>query len=655
MPSPTDHSNLDNAKSSLHEAIERPILAEITLGTHIRGPSKVQVHPNAPSHTRPRNQYFKSKKCYPSQSCDAFSSPEKPGTRKRVSATFDQGPVRTNKNDVSWKSRRPSAPSNLQRPPKPVQARIPLKMIDHKHLKGESSHTSELWKPSPSCSIGRIKDSDIKLNAKLDDDVDPLSWMQERSVVDFNRPPSQISLHMSSGFDVEAGVFWSSAEEDEDDNFQRLGTNIGATNFAWLTSTPHEKAISRSSSVPILELSSNPQDVKARSLSMDASSYTRISSSVRHDDKSGDNMELTAPLESGGNPENFERDSPSLEEHTPWITDSIISPPSAYSERKKHAVSVEKIEEDAEKEPPASAESGFNPSNSLTEKLSSPFGSSCADSSSSIVESASVTLEESMVYGKQEHKEGGTVAPAIQRRSTSQRTRSGTILAARNGVSIARRTRTGTIVGPSAIGRTRSGTIIAKVKVPEHKSTGSVIDPVPSGEKEVRSRTGSVSKVKPTKSFNTAGPEEEVARVDDQSTQIENTSNNGCGCSIRNEAEFYVDSLYLTSSPDPINFLTGAEIDGDESTLVVPVGEWQVTAEPPSPEIRRTKKTILTPRGVGVRSSARFLKPKGNQKNRARFLGADGQVENDEFDDPIEDMSDDELLLVEGQSQSLFN
>jgi hypothetical protein len=177
----------------------------------------------------------------------------------------------------------------------------------------------------------------------------------------------------------------------------------------------------------------------------------------------------------------------------------------------------------------------------------------------------------------------------------------------------------------------------------------------------VRSRAGDITPLEPTNGSDEAGSENAIhARVDGELNRIENTCiGNGCGSSINevNEAECYVDSLYLASSPDPINFLTGAKIDEDESALVVAVGEWQVADEPPSPEIRGTKKTTQTPRGVGGRSITRRFKPKGNRKNRARFLGADGQVERYEsvdFEDGLNGMSDDELLLVEGKSQSLF-
>jgi hypothetical protein len=224
----------------------------------------------------------------------------------------------------------------------------------------------------------------------------------------------------------------------------------------------------------------------------------------------------------------------------------------------------------------------------------------------------------------------------------------------------------------------RSGTIVAAAKVPEQNAgvggsrrtrSGSIIAPVSdlNGKKGVSPRTGSVTKLETKRISDVSRVDEVQAKETRATSQIENScSGNGCAPSIQevNEAECYVDSLYLTSSPDPINFLTGARIDGDESALVVVVGEWQVADEPPSPEIKRTKKTAQTPRGVG-RSMIRRFKPKGNRKKHARFLGPDGEVESFECDDPkrrslnfedgLIDTSDDELLLVVGQSKSLPN
>lgn len=603
---------------------------------------------------------------------------------------FDREPGITNENDFSWKNRRPSAPSNLQRPLKPVgKAHTPAKRTaeaGHKQFKEENEincHLNNHRKLALSDSVDHIKDWDNQLGV---DNLDPFFWMQERCAVDFNRPPSQLSLHLPSAFptegDAEAeGVFWSSGEDNDDQLNQRLGPNLEAPNSAWLSSTPYEKVIASRRSVPVLE---DKSIVLPKSHGfMGANSKTEVSVVVGDHGKSGEDMELTAPLNCGGIPRGCRNDSLSFQEHTPWITDSIISPPTAYSEKRKPSVNFENVEKE---EHFVSAEPGLkmsSPSSSVvqtqTGALSSPFSSSYAESTSS-VEPAPMGLHE-LANGNQEFKEEGIAngpedkGTTVQTQGPPQRTRSGTILGGRNGPIIARRTRSGTIIGPSTTGRTRSGTIVAKVKIPEQNvavvgnrrtRSGSVIGPVPdpSGNKGVKSSNGSVAELEPRNISNAVGAEDVHATAGGGLTQIESTCNgNGSESSIKevNEAECYVDSLYLTSSPDPIDFLTGAKIDGDESVLVVAVGDWQVADEPPSPEIRRTKKTIQTPRGVGSRSMTRRLKLKGHRKNRTRFLGTDGQVECCEFDNPKgsnlnfeDDTSDDELLLVEGQSQSLF-
>jgi len=613
------------------------------------------------------------------QDCDDFSSPEKPGTRTRSSVgLFDREPGIANKNVSSWKNRRPSAPSNLQRPSKPVgKAHTPAKRTaktDHKQFKKENGTNCCMGDALSRSdgSVANIKDWDNRLSV---DNPNPFFWMQERSAVDFNRPPSQLSLHLPSAFiptedDPEAeGVFWSSGEDNDNNNDQpnqRLGAKPEAPNPAWLTSTPYEKVIARRLSVPILE---GPSIVSPTSRgSMNASSKIEVSVAVGDDDKIGEDMELTTPLDCGGNPAGCQNDSTSFQEHTPWTTDSIISPPTAYLEKRKPSVNVENVEKEEHSSSMVPTQSGA---------LSSPFRS-YAESTSS-VESAPMGLHE-LVVGSQELKEEGIAdgpedkgTNTVQPQGPPQRTRSGTILGGRNGPVVARRTRTGTIIGPSTIGRTRSGTIVAKVKIPEQNMavvgnrrtrSGSVIGPVPdpSGDKGAKPSTNSVSELEPISISNAVRAEEVHATVDDKLNQIERTcSGNESNMKEVNEAECYVDSLYLTSSPDPIDFLTGGKVDGDETALVVAVGDWQVADEPPSPEMRRTKKTIQTPRGVGNRSITRPFKLKGRRKNRARFLRTDGQEEGFESDNPKgshlnfgDDTSDDELLLVEGQSQSLF-
>ena len=616
---------------------------------------------------------------------------------------FNRGPESI---DFSWKNRRPSAPSNLQRPSRPVgKAHTPAQgatKTAYKQFKDEDENENNFYKSErrkPASFVDLFKDRDNQLSVESNDDPDPFIWMQERSKVDFNRPPSQLSFHLPSHFvhaedGTEAeGVFWSSGEENDGNNDQlnqRLVANLEAKNSALLTSTPYRTVLARRLSVPILDDPSITGPKSCRSIG--ASSNTDVSNAIGDGDKSED-MELTAPLECGGGPESHHKDSMSFREHTPWITDSIISPPTPYSERKNPAVNVEKgVDQNVEKEEHF-VFAGFglkipSPSSSIvrtqTRVLSSPFKSSYAESTSSVVESAPMDLHE-LDVGNQELKEDVTVTNGTEDKDTAtvqlqcppQRTRSGTILAARNGPSIARRTRTGTIVGPSTIGRTRSGTIVAKVKIPDQnvatvgdrRTRGGIIGSAPdlTGKKGARSSTSPVADLEPMNLPNAAGAEERAhTTVDDESTQIKKTCNdNGYESSIKEVNECFVDSLYLTSSPDPINFLTGAKIDGDESTLVVAVGDWQVADGPPSPEIKRPKKTIQTPRGAGSRSITWRLKPKGHRKNRARFLGADGQVESSEFDDPkgtnlnfedgLNDTSDDELLLVEGQSRSLFD
>lgn len=578
---------------------------------------------------------------------DAFSSPEKRGERRLSSRSTNGGTAGTNRNAFSWKNRRPSAPSNLQRPPKPVsKAYIPEKMPRKIQVKEdkENLHTNNFQKLMLSCPFDPFKDWD-------DDWIqnpDPFSWMEARSAVDFNRPPSQMSFHLPSGLnhaegDVEAeGVFWSSGEDDDDQLNQQL---LEAGKSRWLTSSPYKNVIARRPSVPILEGSSKAlADTrcfgKVRSMSL-STGKSGLSTALRHDDKIDQDMELTAPLECGD--EIYQKDSRFLEEHTPWITDSIISPPTAYS-KEKRAVVEERVEE--EQTIPAELSVPTDPSPPVPTQ-SRIFNSPFRPSHTLAAESPTVDLLKLATSGDQKSE----VAIADDKgassvRDPSQRTRSGTILAPKNGALNTRRTRTGTIVGPSAFGRTRSGTIVPTVKVPEQNEvlggnrrirSGSPTPDISVSGKVTRSRTGSVTNLGPIKLSDGTGSEERKAGNNlAQIGKMCTDDNFESAIQEVNEADCYVDSSYLTSSPDPINFLTGAKIDGDESGLVVAVGEWRV-AEPPSPEIRKRKKTVRTPRSVG--SNIRRFKLKGKRRN---FLQTDG-------------MSDDELLLVDGQSQSLFN
>lgn len=381
-------------------------------------------------------------------------------------------------------------------------------------------------------------------------------------------------------------------------------------------------------------------------------------------------MELTA---SAGGTLERETDGDSF---ISWVTDSVISAPTAYLEQKRRRAEHESHRN--EEEAPDSDKtqrgraSSTSDSNSLFETtLGVPFED----------DGQGPPLRKGQSFDYDEENDAAApnsdyLAPGMGTSATAKRTRSGTIVPANTLPACvppgARRTRSGTIVGPlppappPAFGlpaipgagtggdvglhgpaflrvgaapiRTRSGTIVASASVAAGLEHG------PRG----RTRSGSVLRVQAGQNnlLDHGGAENAEAVDDGEQEEI---------------VEGYADSLYLPalaeSSPDPLDFLRFAGIAEAEEEDDV---EWRVVRKPPSPEAPKRKRRKV---GLGLATRAanagRWLKAKS--KLKARFVGgADGEEEEEALGDldagemgDVES-SDDELLLVAGSAARLW-
>lgn len=590
---------------------------------------------------------------------------------------------------MSWKDRRPSAPASLQRPPKPYgRVYVPskaVKMTGYANVTKDTGKSSLHFAPDihfrlPSTIVVASLKKD-KTDFDLLHNHDPYSWMNARSEINFNRPPSQLSITMIPLFDDakdEAQCpFLSSGEEEGEEEGEAQRRACVEKRFgkdAPATSTPFKNGLARTRSSHVIgKTNGGREHNKAKSKLMKPDIKNEASVIITCEERSGvKDMELTAPLECEADAEEKHN---SFQDRTTWITDSIISPPTMYlNHQEKDAETL--VEENCS----AASENAENidlDNNTHLEgqNLSSPFKFSLSESTGTSVDESSSDLDDLLARGQEgssddrqrtvKEKIGECESPILSSRKTQF------------GTGPHRRTRTGTIVGPSTANpsRTRSGTIIAKdrelnaiVSGARRTRSGTIIGPLPdlaaSSKCSLRCRSGTTmySQIPDRR-------EEEVTDEGDAAAlAVDNIEKDVFGNRFEeaDEADGFADSLFvpfLASSPDPIDFLSAANVmeREDESSLnsvlnaveggIEYVKEmlWCVSDEPPSPDVRRGR-----------------AKSKGKGKGRflTRFLGVNGLVEEldpedrDMVDGDIcslgENLSDDELLLVEGQSTTLF-
>ncbi|KAF8903525.1 hypothetical protein CPB84DRAFT_774918 [Gymnopilus junonius] len=350
---------------------------------------------------------------------------------------------------------------------------------------------------------------------------------------------------------------------------------------------------------------------------------------------------------------------------TPWVTDSIISPPTLYfaMKTKKKGDAQVGLDEKAgrgnavvqEQRKIGERESRglhilqpMKPSSPF--RLSSPFRPS--ETSTDTTDHSSFNL----IPDREElHERERTLAVAQDNDelhlANAKRTRSGTIVPA-GAPTGARRTRSGTIVGPlppapaparplpavpSASGsangkvgaepktglvlpkRTRSGTIIAS-----SAGSGPGLGSLNGGR--TRTRSGSVLSVN-ANGVHTINVMTDGHSMNDQTGEV------GNNVDFQNpldeiqaedpvsDVECYVDSVYLpplTSSPDPIDFLRFASIvEEDEEPENM---AWFVADDPPSPVVSRIKRlAVVSSEAAGlVRSGTSSVVEAVTLKGRVR-------------------------------------
>ncbi|KAF5316270.1 hypothetical protein D9619_006579 [Psilocybe cf. subviscida] len=390
-----------------------------------------------------------------------------------------------------------------------------------------------------------------------------------------------------------------------------------------------------------------------------------------------------------------------------WVTDSLISPPTAYIKWKEQEVK-NKNDDNGSHPDVLDAESPRSTTSSDSIITSVSHEAPVADNT--------ITDERRPAKNEQEEPEG----PAVIARSTTKRTRSGTIMPASPGTISgggARRTRSGTIIGPivasaaataaengsrlaggisslinTVVGTgktTRSGTIVASASInamPTTVTDSGIGMSISHGVRpQNRSRSGSMLRTLSNPIFQPMSMQNNtVLPADERSTAAANTVVDPDIVATVQEVGGFVDSVYFPpSSPDELNIIFAPCPEEDEEGLDVLDNEWRVAAEPPSPEAAKKRgkasnggssHAIL---GLAARaaSAGRWLKSKSSRAGmseggrsgkglKAHFepgVGGSGQEDGIE-DEPdvlgstagITPPSDDELLLVPGATALLF-
>ncbi|KIM44815.1 hypothetical protein M413DRAFT_9087 [Hebeloma cylindrosporum] len=589
-------------------------------------------------------------------------------------------------------------------------------------------------------------------NANDEDSDAGMAWMHRRSGVNFDRPPSQMEFFGSAGgisglgfgIGLDDPVFTS---DDDDDGSSdeavipmvtkgRVGARLdlgleldggGFGEDAWGISTPLKGG-------DIQNDRKKQEDQQSQQLQRGQGLAGRLTSHLppksqlglkANDDEedegqdqeempdngSGEDMDLTASatfgylevIAAGATDRHGNSDEGDI---TPWITDSLISPPTVYLEKKKRDGRDGNTPADEINAGQGDDQEGKTTLGSTT-RLSSPFRlTSPTGLSTPFTEMTNDQQDESenqAVIVKQFNQDtaGSTKVTNATTNKNPTRTRSGTIVPANPMPPGARRTRSGTIVGPLAappapppsnkicVGstrRTRSGTIVA--------NSSSVTGPQAPGESgpvsqpdRVGRASGSLLKMKdrrvqPRPTSEEDGNDDRGTATTNKDLLARDTSTNDpefefdADSESEDAVECFADSLYVprrTSAPDPIDFLRFASIEeGDDEVEHLPMEfatgaeeramRWCVAEEPPSPEVQKRRGRggrfglfggILGGRGHGKRGGKKVSK-----NLKTRFVGVQhGEEEEDTTQLQKEqemEMEDDELLLRPGESASLW-
>ncbi|KAF8199089.1 hypothetical protein BJ912DRAFT_1139909 [Pholiota molesta] len=384
-------------------------------------------------------------------------------------------------------------------------------------------------------------------------------------------------------------------------------------------------------------------------------------------DEDGDkevDMELTGSAAGGGRVREAEEEEDEEEDGredgwdgaVSWITDSLISAPSIYLERKRQQAAVQdqdQVEDDHTKEQKSSSSTLDGPS------FRSPFRLSAGPGAQDVhgaagglhllpaldVHAGAQEPEDRDAHssGSYTHSSSSSGASA----KTATRTRSGTIVPA-HPLPITTSAAAGANPIPPGSRRTRSGTIVGPLPAATPppafalppRPDGSVGAPgvghahARVGKAPVRTRSGTI----------VASASVPRAVSDTPAARGQEATEDG-GVDV-----CYTDSLYVpdASSPDPIDFLRFAGIAEAEDEEDGDV-EWRVVRAPPSPETRRRRQQQPRGRGRGFPAGGRWVgKGKGAAARKGLPARRGGGVEDDDEDalGDAEDSSEDELLLV---------
>jgi len=580
-------------------------------------------------------------------------------------------------------------------------------------------------------------------NANDEDSDASMAWMHRRSGVNFNRPPSQMEFlgpsggisGLGFGLGLDDPVFTSDDQGSSDEVVAdeipmvtkgRLDLGLDGERFgedAYGISTPF-KDVNIQNDGRNQEfsnaLSMRDQDQRPRLAGRLNSQLVPLKSQFElnaDDDKeneedegqdqeeisdngSGEDMELTAIATfgySGANAVGAINQHSNLHEGdmTTWITDSLISPPTVYLERRKNVgdTGEGEIKGGGGQEGKTTLASTAHLSSPF--RLTSPTGFSTPFTEITDNERDEFESKEGEAVIEQQFNLDGAITTGSTKvtnattNKSSTRTRSGTIVSANPMPPGARRTRSGTIVGPLAappapppsnkvfVGstrRTRSGTIVASITVSQAPGENGLAS---QSEKIGRARSGSMLKTKDRQiqPRPTANSDEDNSGVGTTTTKKEPLARDKSNSDSEFEfdadsesedaVECFADSLYVprrSSSPDPINFLCFASIEeGDDEVEQLPMEfapgneahgmRWSVVEEPPSPEVQKRQGV-----GRGGRFGGRGRGKRGARKASknltARFVGGE-ELQRRKKGKEME-MEDDELLLLPGQSASLW-
>ncbi|EDR05574.1 uncharacterized protein LACBIDRAFT_302878 [Laccaria bicolor S238N-H82] len=527
----------------------------------------------------------------------------------------------------------------------------------------------------------------------FDDSFKPYSAL---GIVDFNRPPSQLSLY--------GGAFGDDSEEEEETNDTRAEPEVGLGKRrrrssgwswdapcndlfgtdVWGVSTPAHK-LKRMLSLPD-DLGAGKIDGHADQVcpslavntdtnvdvveeTVNAKTNPRLSSTsvpIRIPKKSQPLSDATTmKAHSLPQPETTTRDYS-------WVTDSIISPPTVYlhaREAKENLLGPAFVSGGSKTYDASSPDSELEKSGSDRagredkEKLESLFDSLDLDLESDDIEPTTTTIspqeqDKTIVNASTDEPNPTPALPQFNRsrsgtiRSFNRTQRSGSILD--SGAPPAR-TRSGTVLGPRpsvapTTSRTRSGTIVAPAAAvsgrvgssaaPSRTRSGTILAP------RLRVRSGSILAGPDLPIISAENPENENEEERQGNLSIpENDGNSSIAeeprltetPDVEMEGDMgYADDSFSppgSSSPDPIDFLSCRTGEG----------MWAVAWDPPSPVVTR-KKTVKV--GVGKKAMMSFGRGKLGAARAGKRGRGKGRMRAVVFEDMLDELDDGDMEHV---------